>query len=204
MALASTFTSEFKTQAGCIKSLSQKNIGGGFDFYCSSIGITRKEKFVNPETEEIEEQMVFPSGSELRAWLIKLYSSGGDLAYKEPNAQALKNMQLKGLTPKKQPSQIMNILVTSTDTSNIVLVHFPSNMKDILDIQVFLEDVRKVANYSLETHVSTEATDYLLTFTYENTEKTSFKESMTLEREFFQLLKKFKLMADDKDDDDDS
>jgi len=208
-----SFQNEFKTHAGSVKTRSQQNIGSGFSFYCASISISRKVSVKNTETDEMEDQMLFPSETDLKAWLVKLYSPAGELAYKPLNEQALKNMQLKGLTPKKQPSQIMNILITSSDVSNIVLVHFPNDLKTTdntsVDIELFLKNIKNSSDYSMEKFKSAEAVDYLLTFTYENTEKTSFKESMTLERLFFEQLRACGLMKDededeDEDDDDDA
>jgi hypothetical protein len=196
-----SFTSEFKSAAGSVKSQSQKNIGGGYSFFCTTVSISRKENIINPETEEREDRMIFPLDADLRTWLTELHSPSGDLAFKELSPQALKNMELKGIKPKKQPCQIMNILVTMTDESNIVLVHFPTDMKNTLNIETFLKDTLDGLTYDLQKFEISNATDYLLTFKYENTEKTSFKESAILERLFFQQLRKVGLMKEDDEED---
>lgn len=195
-----SFDKEFKKSTGTIKSGSQGMIGSDYSFYCAIADIFRKDRINNDETGEQEDTMVFPTTDEMFNWMKNLFTK--DLAYKALPAKALENMKKKGINPKKQPGQILNIIVTASETTNLILIHFPGNkvleLSDSFDLMKIIKSALNDSDYDIEES----GEDYIITLKYDpKTEKSPFKERDTILRNFFTQLKTTEIYSDEPDSD---
>ena len=196
-----SFAKEFKKGSGTIKSGALSMISNGSPFYCNSINISTRKREHNPDTGEEEDRMVFPSNEDLSGWLTNLFLK--DLAYKPLPQKALDSMKAKGITPKKQPSQVLNILVTASDTANLVLVHCPKehDFGESFVLRIFVEKALEGLNFTSDEKEIDTANQVFVTLDYTGTEKSSFKELDQLTRRFFTQLKADGIYEDEPESD---
>lgn len=120
------FTEEFKKQIVSINNKITKMIGNGFNFSCFTVDIEKSYTEKNPETEEMESVTAYPSTTDISQWLTTLFTL--ELNYKPMSEKALEGLKKKGLTPKKQAVEILNIIICNSSTDVIVLQHDPYNI----------------------------------------------------------------------------
>ena len=120
------FIAEFKKQVVVINNKITKMIGNGYCFSCFTLDIAKSYTEKNQETEELESVTVFPSTTDISLWLTGLFAV--ELKYTPLSEKALEGLKKKGLTPKKQPIEILNIIICNSSTDVIILQHDPHNI----------------------------------------------------------------------------
>jgi len=196
-----SFEKELKKATGTIKSGSQRMISSDYLFHCAIADIFRKDRIHNPETNEQEDTMVFPTNEELTIWMWNLFEK--DLATKALPAKALENMKKRGISPKKPPGEILNIIVAASNTTNLILVHHPG--KDALgidlDVGQLIEEVMDGTSFEMN-HT---ATDYVVVVEYdEGSDQSPYKERDVILRNFFTALKKTSIYPVESDSEEES
>jgi hypothetical protein len=73
-----------------------------------------------------DDETIYPSSEEMNKWLTNLFSN--ELKPKELNPQALENMKKNGIVPKKQPLELLLIIVTCSETDVYIGFSIPENM----------------------------------------------------------------------------
>ncbi len=119
------FDSEFKNAVEHIKKQSTTMIGNGYQFSILSVDISKSATIQNDENET-ENVTVYPSTSDLSSWLTDLFNK--ELKYKQLPEKALAALKEKGLPVKKQPVEILNIIICSSSTDVIILEHDPNEI----------------------------------------------------------------------------
>lgn len=105
-----------------VKENASNMIKNGNNFSCTLVELEYTE---NDETKYL-------TISEIEQWMIKLYTK--ELAYKPYSEKALENMKEKGVTPKKQPGEIVMYTITSTSDAVIIGLYIPPNVFPFEDL----------------------------------------------------------------------
>lgn len=112
------FDKRFKTASAEIKSRIQKAITDSATFCCMNMNVCIKVPDTSSEAEPGDELTVYADKDYVDNWIRKLLKD--ELRTKELNPKALEQMRLKGIQPKKQPHDILLIIIVpSTKTIHI-------------------------------------------------------------------------------------
>jgi hypothetical protein len=143
-----------------IKESIKQNISNGNNF-CNTYGeISKKISIATMvESDELNEDnsvkyikitedcTVYPESSDIQDWMVDCVKQITE--YKPLNAQALENMKKKGVVPKKQPGEILIVLVIPSRTHIHVAVYIPPMYRDGFCIENFVSGAMKDTVYSI-------------------------------------------------------
>jgi len=138
-------------------------------------------------SESTNDGLVFQDLDTTKDWLDSVLNK--TLIYKPLNAKALENMAKKGLTPKKQPGELLVFVIVDSEKHIHLAINFPESYQSRFDLDSFKSDVFP-KNYEQEGNV----------FTYEI--DSPLKERDNLSRKIFAFLKKTDLYQEEEEDDD--
>ena len=109
VSIALAFDKRFKTASAEIKSRIQKAITDGAMFCCMNMNVCIEVPDTSPEAESGDKITLYANKYYVDNWLRNLLSE--ELKTKELNPKALEQMRLKGIQPKKQPHDILLIII---------------------------------------------------------------------------------------------
>lgn len=175
----SSFTKVFKTTT-------QK-----FKEYCN-IMIKNDSPFSVYNTEistNQNDELIYPTNDELTEYLSTVYQK--DFKVKQLPEKALENMRKKGITPKKQPAELILIFISANTTNVHYSISIPHSFNDkIDDYERFMGDL------------SFTKVDGDTTVLYGNKVcEFPIKEKDAVQSMFFESLKEFGIYEDDESDD---
>ena len=175
-----------------IKESIKQSISNGNNF-CNTYGEISKKISVSTmiESDElnedntvkyiknIEECTIYPESSDLQDWIVDCVKQITE--YKPPTIQALENMKKKGIVPKKQPGEILIILVVPSRTHIHIAIYIPPMYRDEFDIKKFISGAMKDTLYT----VTIENEYGFVNYPHES----PLKERDNILRSFFEQLK---------------
>ena len=153
------FDKQFKKASQTIKSRIQTMITEGSVFCCMNTNIYIEINDTSPEAESGDKLTLYSEKEKLSKWFHNLFLE--ELKNKVLNPIALEQMKLKGIEPKKQPRDIILIIVVPSDKrvhigisipdieeyNNFNLKEFISNaLKPIDEYNIYFEDSDKLNN----------------------------------------------------------
>lgn len=110
--------SVFKKATTAVKTNVQISIKNEMNFCVSTPDLTCR----------IEDKFEIPQSDQITKWLDNLCQK--TLTYKPLPQKALDNMKAKGISPKKQAGEVLNVVICSGKDSIVLCVKCPNNMKD--------------------------------------------------------------------------
>jgi hypothetical protein len=140
-----------------------------------------------------DESTIYPNHTDLSSWTQNLIIN--ETKSKPLPQKALEEMARKGLSPKKQISELILVAITPSMTHIHVGVSIPSHMIDMLDLKDFIssalevylhDDIKIIDNKGFVDIIHPE----------------SLKERDNVLRCFFAELKKRKIYVEEEEDDD--
>lgn len=192
MANSNNFEKEFDKTIGLIKSGCQQMVDNGF--YCTVVDINKTVQFTNDDGEQ-ETTVTYPSHNEASSWLLNLFDTDG-LKFKPLPQKALDNMKARGIIPKRQPSEILNIIICGTDVNVQILIHTPE--KEFNAVK-FIEDALGEKLEPLTKHTDT----YNYVFSYylpKDSQSTVYKERDIIRGKIYTQLEKDGIYVKDDDE----
>ena len=195
------FDKQFKKASQTIKSRIQTMITEGSVFCCMNTNIFIEINDTSPEAETGDKLTLYSEKAKLSKWFHNLFLE--ELKNKVLNPMALEQMRLKGIEPKKQPRDIILIIVVPSDKrvhigisipdveeyNNFNLKEFISNaLKPINSYNMYFDDSDKINNENKLAFVEY-STD---------SEVKEIDNTITM---FFNQLKKDSIYKDDESDD---
>ncbi len=167
---------EFKTMA-------QQMISNGCNFSCQCLNISTIQ----------DESTVYPDAKDLDMWVQNLLIE--ETKSKPLNPKAVEEMKKKGLTPKKQISELILVAIIPSATHIHVGISIPPSM--IEDIPINPKDFVSNALDSYEFDLNVKDS-----FTFASiVHPESLKERDTVLRYFFAELKRLKIYVEDEEED---
>jgi hypothetical protein len=192
---AISFDKQFKKASQTIKSRIQTMITEGSTFCCMNTNIFIEINDTSPEAESGDKLTLYSEKEKLSKWFHNLFLE--ELKNKVLNPLALEQMKLKGIAPKKQPRDIILIIVV------------PSNKR--VHIGISIPDIEEYNNFNLKEFISNalkpvdayniyfEESDKLAFVEYKtDSEVKEIDNTITM---FFDQLKKDSIYKDDASDD---
>lgn len=174
------FTKIFSKSAGDVRSMANTMISNGNNFCCVVLDVGVKNTIINEDGEK-EDITVYPTQecaiNNIKTMLTK------ELAFKQLPQKALEEMAKKGLSPKKQPIEILLFIIVPCDVSVVVAVNNINNMIDMSDFC---------------NHIDGESGDDNMVVKYTDS---SLKESDNINRNIFNYLKQVGIYNDTTDED---
>lgn len=164
-----------------VKTTVSQFISNGNDF-CVVVGdlTTRNGDNITP-----------PNFNDTQKWLSDVITK--TLAYKPLPAKALENMKLKGIVPKKQPGEILVIVLIDSETHVHIGYNIPDNMKDKFIIDDYLKFLfNNKEKYSVDKNTSN------IVYNADS----PLKDRDTLMTKTFNYLKDAKIYIEEDDSDD--
>ena len=136
-----------------------------------------------------DDETNYPSSEQIIEWFKNLFSV--ELKPKELNPQALENMKKNGIVPKKQPLELLLIIITCSETDVYIGFSIPENMT--FERHQFIKELVLNNRHHIET-VDTYSivkceTDF------------PFKEKDNIYQNAFMYLEKIGLYVPEPDDD---
>jgi len=194
------FDKQFKKASQTIKSRIQTMITEGSAFCCMNTNIFIEINDTSPDAESGDKLTLYSEKAKLSKWFHNLFLE--ELKNKVLNPMALEQMRLKGIEPKKQPRDIILIIVVPSDKrvhigisipdveeyNNFNLKEFISNaLKPINSYNMYFDDSDKINNENKLAFVEY-STD---------SEVKEIDNTITM---FFNQLKKDNIYKDDESD----
>jgi hypothetical protein len=196
-----SFEGDFKKTNGIIKSEAQKMISGDNDFLCLVVDICKRIQVQNGT--EREDATVYPNTVDVVAWLKSAFDSK-ELKHKALPQKALANMKAKGITPKKQPAEILDIVICASETDVVFVVHNPTDKEKQIDVVKFVANAFSLPIDFIKEKMSKGNinNDYVFVYTADKEKETTpFKERDVLRNMFYSQMKKDGIYKDDESDD---
>jgi hypothetical protein len=131
-----TLIKQYKKAHQEVKASAQQMITNNNNFCCTTADIFYQIDVKNEEDGSTEKMTVYPTSDEITKWMEELFET--ELKYKEPNARAVEEMKKKGVQPKKQPREIMLLVVVPSKTSVNIGISLPENNNMGVDIKTFI------------------------------------------------------------------
>ena len=176
----SQFAKVFSKCAGDVRTLANTMISNGNNFCSIILDVGMKDITINDEGDK-EDITMYPSQDDaiigVNAMLTK------DLAIKQLPQKALDEMAKKGLSPKKQPIEILLFIIVPCNDCVIIKVN---NINNIIDMNTFAEFIE--CN-NINDNIVAQKTD------------SSLKVADTISRHIFNYLKKVGIYVDNTEDD---
>ena len=137
-----------------------------------------------------EDNIVYPSSEQLESWIQSIFDK--DLKSRVYSQQALDNMKKKGISPGKDPLDILLIIVTSSDTDVYLTISVPKTIE--LDVSKFISNLnKKNHNFDVERTELYHKVKFSVLF--------PFKEKDDLYQNIFIELEKLDFYHPEPDDD---
>jgi hypothetical protein len=183
MSFEQTFSKSSKAAIADFKATAQVMISNGSTFSVQCLDISALA----------DDSTIYPNHNDLSSWTQNLIIN--EVKSKQLPQKALEEMARKGLSPKKQISELILASITPSMTHIHVGVSIPSHMADMLDakdfvisaLEVYLhDDIKIIDNKAFVDIVHSEP----------------LKERDNVLRCFFAELKKRKIYVEEEDDDD--
>lgn len=132
------FDKRFKTASAEIKSCIQKAITDGAPFRCMNMNICIEVPDTSPEAESGDRLTVYAGKDYVDNWLRNLLLE--ELKTKELNSKALEQMRLKGIQPKKQPHDILLIIIVPSAKNIHIGISEPVGFDEKFNIFKFVRE----------------------------------------------------------------
>lgn len=130
-----TFDKRFKTASAEIKSRIQKAITDGATFCCMNMNVCIEVNDTSPEAESGDKLTLYADKDYVDKWLSNLLSE--ELKTKDLNPKALEQMRLKGIQPKKQPHDILLIIIVPSVKTIQIGISEPVGFYDKYNFNIF-------------------------------------------------------------------
>ena len=176
----SQFAKVFTKSAGDVRSLANTMISNGNNFCSIILDVGMKDTITNDEGDK-EDITIYPSQDDAINGVNMMLTK--DLAIKQLPQKALDEMAKKGLSPKKQPIEILLFIIVPCNDSVIVKVN---NINDMIDINTFADFIE--CNIICDNIVA-QKTD------------SSLKVADSISRHIFNYLKNVGIYVDNTEDD---
>lgn len=131
-----TLIKQYKKAHQEVKASCQQMITNNNNFCCTTADISYQIDVKNEEENTTEKMTMYPLTDDIKKWMEELFEV--ELKYKEPSARAVEEMKKKGLQPKKQPREIMLLVVVPSKTSVHIGISLPENNTNDVDISTFI------------------------------------------------------------------
>jgi len=195
------FDKQFKKASQTIKSHIQTMITEGSVFCCMNTNIFIEINDTSPEAETGDKLTLYSEKAKLSKWFHNLFLE--ELKNKTLNPMALEQMRLKGIEPKKQPRDIILIIVVPSDKT----VHIGISIPDIeeynnFNLKEFIKNALKPINsynvYYDDSHNINNENKMAFVEYSTDSEVKEIDNTITM---FFNQLKKDSIYKDDESDD---
>jgi hypothetical protein len=183
MSFEQTFSKSSKAAIADFKATAQVMISNGSTFSVQCLDISALA----------DDSTVYPNQVELSSWTQNLLIN--ETKSKPLPQKALEEMARKGLSPKKQISELILVSITPSMTHIHVGVSIPSSMTDMLDVKEFISSALEVYLHDYIKVIDNKAFVDIV-------HSEPLKERDNVLRCFFAELKKRKIYLDEEDDDD--
>lgn len=174
------FAKVLKNVTQDIKSGATKAIKEGAVFSCQMAEIKAAEK----------DNTIYPEMNDVDSWLNTMFSE--EFKPKVLNAKALESMKAKGITPPKQPHEILLIIVAGSESHVHLGISIPEDME--LDRENLLKELVGERKYVVETTGKYSIVKY--------PHESPLKEKDEQFRQVFSFLKKSGLYVAEEESDD--
>ena len=138
VSIALAFEKRFKTASVEIKSRIQKAITDGALFCCMNMNICIEVNDTSLEAESGDKLTLYANKDYVDNWLRNLLSE--ELKTKELNPKALEQMRLKGIQPKKQPHNILLIIIVPSAKNIHIGISEPVGFDEKFNIFKFVRE----------------------------------------------------------------
>ena len=176
----SQFAKVFTKSTSDVRSLANTMISNGNNFCSIILDVGMKDTITNDEGDK-EDITIYPSQDDAINGVNMMLTK--DLAIKQLPQKALDEMAKKGLSPKKQPIEILLFIIVPCNDSVIVKVN---NINDMIDINTFADFIE--CNI-ISDNVVAQKTD------------SSLKIADSISRQIFNYLKNVGIYVDNTEDD---
>lgn len=129
------FDKRFKTASAEIKSRIQKAITDGATFCCMNMNVSIEVPDTSSEAESGDKLTLYADKDYVDNWLRNLLLE--ELKTKELNPKALEQMRLKGIQPKKQPHDILLIIIVPSAKTIHIGISEPVGFDDKFNFNIF-------------------------------------------------------------------
>lgn len=129
------FDKRFKTASAEIKSRIQKAITDGAQFCCMNMNLCIEVPDTSPEAESGDKLTLYADKDYVDNWIRNLLLE--ELKTKELNPKALEQMRLKGIQPKKQPHDILLIIIVPSVKTIHIGISEPIGFYDKCNFNIF-------------------------------------------------------------------
>lgn len=178
-----SFEKKFKTSIQNVKTTASKAIKFGYPFSCQMVDICINDG----------DNISYPNSDAMTNFMCKLFTK--DLKYKKLNEKALANMAKRGITPKKQPCEILLFIVAGSETHVHVGISVPDGIE--FNLNNFIEEITEenVFNVDLSQTIGNEI--FVIKYKHEST----LKEKDDIQRKIFNELKNLNIYIEEVEDD---
>ena len=183
MSFEQTFSKSSKAAIADFKATAQVMISNGSTFSIQCLDISAVA----------DDSTIYPNHADLSSWTQNLIIN--ETRSKQLPQKALEEMARKGLSPKKQISELILVSITPSMTHIHVGVSIPSHMTDTLDVKDFVSSTLEVY-----LHDDIKIMDNIGFVDIVHAEP--LKERDNVLRCFFAELKKRKIYVEEEEDDD--
>lgn len=200
MADTTVFDKILKKTSGEIKSRIQKMISEGSAFCCTNMNISVEIPDNSPEAEPGDKLTIYCTKEQMENWLNTLFNE--ELKTKPLNPMALEQMAKKGIQPKKQPREIMLIIIVPSNKRVHIGVSVPEGMNINIDEFIknsFQNNVINVSGDGFEMKYNVNKIDDKLVYIDYETDS-EVKEIDNALAMFFKQLKKDGIYVDEESD----
>jgi len=135
VSIALAFEKRFKYASAEIKSRIQKAITAGALFCCMNMNICIEVNDTSPEAESGDKLTLYADKDYVDNWIRNLLLE--ELKTKELNPKALEQMRLKGIQPKKQPHDILLIIIVPSVKTIHIGISEPIGFYDKCNFNIF-------------------------------------------------------------------
>ena len=133
---SSAFDKQFKKSSQEIKSRIQKMITDGSTFCCMNMNISIEIPDTSPDAESNDKITLYSDYDLFNKWFYNLFKE--ELKTKLLNSMALEQMRLKGLEPKKQPLDILLIIIAPSSKKIHIAISIPKLFIEGFDFRKFV------------------------------------------------------------------
>jgi len=138
VSIALAFEKRFKSASAEIKSRIQKAITDGAVFCCMNMNICIEVNDTSPEAESGDKLTLYANKDYVDNWIRNLLLE--ELKPKELNPKALEQMRLKGIQPKKQPHDILLIIIVPSAKNIHIGISEPVGFDEKFNIFKFVRE----------------------------------------------------------------
>lgn len=200
----SAFDKQFKKSSQEIKSRIQKMITDGSAFCCMNMNISIEVPDTSPDAESNDKITLYSDYDLFNKWFYNLFRE--ELKTKLLNPIALEQMRLKGLEPKKQPLDILLIIIAPSIKKVHIAISIPKLFIEDFDFRKFvfsiIENIRNEnKNISINNNIDVDFTiqENMVFIEYKtDSEVKEIDNTLTI---CFKQLKLYGIYKNDEEDD---